>query len=310
MIITLTLNPAVDQTMFVESLLPGEVNRVHQTQLDPAGKGINASRVAHRLGWPTIAFGALAGDTGRIVERALEEEGVQHHFVRLAGQTRINITVTERSKSRSTSLYSPGPSMGSDTLDRLDELVRFWLPAGRVLVLAGSLPPGLSADTYSRFISHAQRQNVTTILDASGSALRLGIEAKPDVIKPNVAEAEELLGRRLSRTEEIIDGAREIAARGVRIVIVSMGADGAVCFDGGKVFRVTVPKVERKSTVGSGDSFVAGVAIALARGDGLIEGLRLGTAAGAATARSTGTSLARADDVSVLLPEVRVEQLA
>lgn len=309
MIITVTLNPAVDQTMFVERLSVGDVIRAQQTQLDPAGKGINASRVAHRLGWPTIAFGFLGGETGLIAERALDAEGVQHHFVRLPGQTRINVTVVEEAAARATSMYGPGPEVTADHLNALGELLRFWLQAGRVLLLAGSLPPGVPTDTYAQLIREARAHNVITILDASDNALRRGIAAKPDVIKPNASEAEELLGRRLPDRAAMVGAAHELAAGGVGIVVISMGARGSVCVRGNQVWHVRAPTVERRSTVGSGDSFVAGLAIALARGDSVEAGLRLGTAAGAATAASAGTALGQADMVAALLPQVRIEEI-
>ncbi|MBC7170882.1 MAG: hypothetical protein H5U40_00555 [Polyangiaceae bacterium] len=124
----MTLNPAVDQTAWVDRLEPGRVHRVRETHIDPAGKGINVSRMAHRLGWPTIAFGFLAGETGNIVRSALEAEGVQAHFGPVPGQTRINVTVVERAGSAS-SFYGPGPAVPPDALASLDGYIRFWLPA-------------------------------------------------------------------------------------------------------------------------------------------------------------------------------------
>ncbi|HEY8470661.1 MAG TPA: 1-phosphofructokinase [Longimicrobiales bacterium] len=309
MVITLTLNPAVDQTMFLERLTPGEVVRVRETQLDPAGKGINASRVVHRLGWPTIAFAFSAGETGLMVARALDEEGVQHHFVRVDGQTRINITVVEEATGRATSLYGPGPAVSAEQLAALEGLLRFWLPAGRVLVLAGSLPPGAPEDTYAAYIAIARTHGVATILDTSGTPLALGLVARPDVVKPNLSEAEELLGRALPDLEAVVAGAREIASRGIRAVIISMGKAGSVCVEGERAWHIIPPEVERRSTVGSGDSFIAGVAIALARGDDLVDGLRLGTAAGAATATTSGTALGDADEIARLLPRVHIEEI-
>jgi 1-phosphofructokinase len=127
MIITVTLNPAVDQTILVRRLEVGAVNRFGASQLDPAGKGINVSRMAHRLGWPTIVFGFLAGEIGLLAQKALEDEGVQHHFVRMPGQTRLNVTVVDKSTGTATSLYGPGPAVTPDYVARLDAMLRFWL---------------------------------------------------------------------------------------------------------------------------------------------------------------------------------------
>lgn len=309
MIVTLTMNPALDQTAWVERLMPGEVHRVLDTQLDPAGKGINVSRMAHRLGWPTIAFGFIAGETGNIVEKALESEQVQHHFVPVAGNTRVNTTIVDRSTQLATSFYAPGPSVPADAAHTLATLVRFWMQGGRVLVLAGSLPPGIAADTYARQVRAAKAQGVKVILDSDGSALREGLAALPDLIKPNVAEAERLLERKLTGLTAIRDAARELAAPGIRTVVISMGAEGALCVEGNRTWRVHPLEVKRKSTVGSGDSMVAGLAVALARGAPIDEGLRLGTAAGAATAMTPGTALGSPEDVAKLLPQVRLEEL-
>jgi len=309
MIITVTPNPAVDQTVFVDALHVGDVNRFREWHLDPAGKGINVSRVAHRLGWPTMAFGFLAGEVGQIIERALTDERVQFHFVPVPGQTRINVTVVDRGRGTATSFYGPGPAVDGETLATLTDLLHFWLQTGRVLVLAGSLPEGVSTDYYASLIRSAQGEGTICILDANGEALRLGVEAKPYLIKPNVTEAEHLLGRRLPDLAAVIEGAREVVSRGVSVVVVSMGKDGAVCVDREHVWHARPPQVPLRSTVGSGDSLVAGLAVALARGESLDKGLRIGTAAGAATAMTPGTALGTAADIAELLPQVEIKQL-
>lgn len=307
MILTVTANPAVDQTVWVERLEPGAVHRPSSVQLDPAGKGINVSRMAHRLGWPTIALGFVAGDVGRMVQDALDAERVQNHFVRVPGQTRIDVSIVE--PGRSTSLYMPGPTVSAEAFAELEEMIGLWLPAGRILVIAGSLPPGVPTEAYARLITAANRRGVRCILDADGPALRLGMAARPFLIKPNRVEAEHLLGRSLGDLTAVAHGAVELAHRGIEVVIVSLGAKGAVCAHDGRTWLVVPPPVNRKSTVGSGDSLVAGVAVALARGGTLQEGLRLGTAAGAATASSPGTALGTAEEVARLVEQVRVEPL-
>jgi 1-phosphofructokinase family hexose kinase len=168
------------------------------------------------------------------------------------------------------------------------------------------VPHGL----HAAYIRLAHAEGVVTILDADGEAFRLGVEAGPSLIKPNRAEAERLLGRPLADQRAVVDGARELVARGIPMVVVSLGAQGAICADSRGVWQATPPEVESRSTVGSGDSLVAGLAVALARGDDIIEGLRLGTAAGAATAMTPGTSLGTEEEIYALLPQVRVEPIA
>jgi 1-phosphofructokinase len=308
MIITLTLNPAVDQTCWVDRLEPGRAHRVRESQIDPAGKGVNVSRMVHRLGWPTIAFGFLAGETGNIIEKALHAEGVQHHVVRVPGRTRVNVTVVDGGGA-STSFFGEGPEIPAGELASLDEMVRFWLQGGRVLVIAGSLPPGVPEGAYASYVRAARERGVRVVLDADGAALRDGVRAGPDLVKPNVAEAERLLERRLPHEAAILDGAKEIVRRGVAIVVVSMGARGAICAAKDRAWRIRPPAVERRSAVGSGDAMVAGLAVGLARGDDLPAALRLGTAAGAATAASAGTALGTPEEVSARLAGVAVEEL-
>jgi len=310
MILTLTLNPAVDKTVFVHGIAIGEVQRVRQSHLDPGGKGINVSRVVDRLGWPTIAFGLLAGEIGQIIDHALEVEGVQNHFLHLPGQTRLNVTIFDQDTGKGTSFYDEGPEVGPIVLAQLENEILPWFFVTPVLVLAGSLPPGVPTDTYASLINLAHRRGIKTILDSDGAALQAGVEAVPYMIKPNVEEAERLLGRKLPDRPAVIQAAVDLAARGIAVVVISMGAEGAICAAEGKVWRAVAPSVARRSTVGSGDSLVAGMALAFARGDSVVEGLRLGTAAGAATAMEPGTTLASPDDVRALLPKVQIEELS
>jgi 1-phosphofructokinase family hexose kinase len=310
MIITLTPNPAVDKTIFVPSLELGRMIRFPESQLDPAGKGINVSRMANRLGWPTIAFGFVAGEMGTLIRGALDDEEVDHHLISVPGQTRLNVTIIEEDGNRETNLYGPGPRVEARHADRLEGLLGFWLKAGRVLVLAGSLPPGLPHDTYSRYVAMARENDVLTIVDADEEALRHALDSRPHMIKPNRDEAQRLVGRQLPDEQAVVAAARELAARGIELVVISMGAAGTICVHGDDACRVVPPRVEPRSTVGSGDSLVAGLAVALAAGQPIVEGLRVGTAAGAATAMTPGTALGTQDAVNELLGEVRVEPIA
>jgi len=308
MIITLTPNPSVDQTVFVDRLEPGAINRFPEFQLDPAGKGINVARMVRRLGWPAIALGFLGGEVGELARRALDREGVPHQFIPVPGQTRLNTTVVEAGGA-STRLRGPGPFIDPDRRDALEAVVKVWLQAGRFLVLAGRLPPGVPDRFYATYVRLARERGVEAILDADGEPLRLGIEAGPALVKPNRAEAGRLLGRVLGDLGDVLAGAREIARKGVGTVVISLGAEGAVCVRGDRAWRAVPPPIERRSTVGPGDSFVAGLAVSLARGHDIAESLRLATAAGAATAMTPGTALGSTGDVADLVSRVKVEEM-
>lgn len=310
MIVTLTFNPAVDKTIRVHSLAMGRVNRVSESQLDSAGKGINVSRVVDRLGWPTIAFGFLAGEIGMLVARALNEEGVQSHFLSVPGQTRLNVTIFDEATGNGTSFFDHGPQVSSERMKDMHEVMRPWLRVCQVLVLAGSLPPGVPDNAYADYIRLGRSMGVKTILDADGDPLRLGVQARPYLIKPNLSEAEHLMNRPLPDLSAVQQAALEITANGIEVAVISMGARGAIGAQRGQVWHAIPPKIQRQSTVGSGDSMVAGLAVALAQGLDIVEGLKLGTAAGAATAMTPGTSLAAPEDIASLLPQVQIRALA
>ena len=309
MVLTVTLNPAVDQTALVERVVPGRVHAAHDTQIDPAGKGVNVSRMVHRLGWPTLAFGFIAGDTGNLLRRALESEGVHVHFVSIPGQTRVNLTVVDP-EGIATTFRGQGPPVPETALQILHAAVERWMAAAKVIVLAGSLPPGVPARFYSDLVEEAEARGVPAVVDAQGPALRQGLAAGPFMIKPNVAEAEQLLGMRLDSESSLLAAARRLSRQGPRIAVVSMGAQGAVCAAGDRLFRVYAPAVERKSMVGAGDAMVAGMIVAWLRGEPIEKLLALGTAAGAATASTRGTEPGTAKQVSELLSQVRVEELS
>ncbi|HEY6958635.1 MAG TPA: 1-phosphofructokinase [Candidatus Limnocylindria bacterium] len=308
MIATVTLNPAVDEAISTDELVLGAQNRVGLDGLDPGGKGLNASRVIARLGRETLALGFVAGVTGALLRTWLDDEGVRNAFDDVGGLTRVNVMAYERANGRRTRIYLPGarvePGDLASLVARLDALDR-----GTVVVFGGSVPPGLPAAVYADLIARCGSRGLRTVLDTSGPALACALEAQPYLIKPNAEELAELIGAPVETECEIVSAAREICVRGAGAVVVSMGAAGAIGVDGTGAWHARPPRIEALSTVGSGDSMVAGLAIALAEGSGLAEGLRLGTAAGAATALQTGTRLCRSDDVARLLPDVAVRRI-
>ena len=309
MIVTVTPNPAVDQTVRVHRLEIAAVNRFFSPQLDASGKGVNVSRMVHRLGWPTLALGFLAGEIGLLVEKSLDSERVPHHFICVPGQTRLNMTVVDETTDSATHLLGPGPTIDREHLAQLDDLLRFRLPAAQILVLAGNLPPGAPDDIYATYVRLARAQGVQTIVDADNEALCLAVGAKPSLIKPNLAEAERLLDRKLPDLSAVAAGARELVARGIETVVISLGARGAIGAQGERVWLAIPPAVVQQSTVGAGDSFVAGLAVMLANGNDIVEGLRHGAAAGAATTMTPGTAQGTAEAIRAILPRVRIEAL-
>jgi len=309
MIATVTLNPSLDKTVTVEGLVIDEANRWTSLRQDPGGKGINVSRVLHELGNETIAYGFIGGIDGQILEHLLGEQGVPHGFTPINGQIRSNFIITNLKTRRQTRIDAPGPHVSRDELEDLVGKLTHIKPKPDFLVLAGSVPPGVPDDIYRQLIEEAKKHGVKTVLDSDDEWLKEGIKAKPNVIKPNVHETEELLGEKLRDEAAIIQALRTLVTQGIEVVAISRGKDGLIVANEGKILKVIPPQVEIRSTVGAGDSAVAGLVLKLSQGDGIEEACRLAVAAGTAATLTPGTELCRRQDVERLLPQVKVENL-
>mgnify|MGYP005838914917 CR=1 FL=1 len=310
MIVTLTLNPAIDQTLVLPRFVAGDTLRVKASRFDPGGKGINVSRVIRELGGESIAMGFAPGGLGRYIEQTLEAEGITCDFVHTKGETRTNITILDESRHVHTILSEPGPSTNPKYVADLRARLRKRLRPGDWLVVAGSIPPPLDASLYGEIIHEAQEAGVRTVLDADGEALAAGTAAHPDMVKGNRRELERLLGRHLDDEESTLAGAREVQARGVRQVFVTRGREGAVAVNGERCWRGIAPRVRAVSAVGSGDAFLAGVVLTLSTGGSIDDALRLGVAAGTAAVLNPGTELCHRREVDILFPRVKVQPVA
>ena len=287
MIYTVTLNPALDKTVEIPSLAIDSVNRITAMRTDPGGKGINVSKVIHKLGGKSVAAGILGGATGRAIRSALEEMGLETAFCFVEGETRTNLKVVDPV---------------STLLGRLS--------AGDIVALSGSLPKGAPEDTYRTWVAACRERGAKTILDADGPLLAAGLEASPYLIKPNNHELSRLLGRELKTKEELAEAARGLMARyGIARVVVSMGGDGALYATEKETLYAEGLKVPVGSTVGAGDSVVAALALAEERGLGLEDTVRLSMATGAANVMCSGTQAAEYETVAGLLPRVAFHRL-
>ena len=304
-IATVTLNPALDEAVEMESLVLGGKNRCSIDSLDPGGKGVNASRVMHRLAQPTIAYAFAGGLTGALLREKLSEERVPHEFVEVQEETRVNIMIYERSCRRRSRIYLPGPHIDAVQLQELYRRIAA-LPAGSVVVLGGSVPRGVAPTVYRDIIRTLNKNGVRSILDTSGEALAAAIQAAPSLVKPNMEEASELLGRPLGDDAGVLSAAYALRRLGVDQVVISQAERGAIGLNAAGAWKAVPPRITARSTAGSGESMVAGLAIAMDRDLPLPEGLRLGTACGAATAMTPGTRLCRAQDVHELLDRVTI----
>jgi 1-phosphofructokinase len=301
-IATVTLNPAVDRTMVVPGFSLGRTNRVQSERVDSGGKGINVARMARRLGCPVVASGFLAGAHGRMIWQALAAEDIVTDFVELPGETRVNLKIVDPTTGTETEVNEPGSPVEGAHLEDLVRRVDGLAARCAVMVFSGSLPPGVPPDTYARLVALARRRGARTILDAAGEALAVGLGAGPDLVKPNRAEAEDLLDATLKSEDDLIAAARALLRRGARAVALSLGAEGSLLLSGDGAWRVRPPRPRTGSTVGAGDAMVAAFAYALVHAYPWPEALRLATAASAAFA----TDLADLED---LRPRVVIEDI-
>jgi 1-phosphofructokinase family hexose kinase len=304
---TVTLNPAIDEALTIDELVLGGVNRCGLSFVDVGGKGVNASRVIHRLGRETVALGFVGGITGAMVRSRLDEEGVEHAFDDVEQMTRINVMLYERAKVRRSRIYLPGARVEAARL--ADLKMRLQQFRERIIVFGGSLPPGLPETTYYDLVRWLRERGVRSIVDTSGTPLAQVLAAGPALVKPNVDEAAEVLGRAIVTDDDALSAALELRRLGAESVVISQGADGAVGASAEGTWKAIPPALVARSTVGSGDSMVAGIAIAFNEGNGLAEGLRLGTAAGAGTAMTPHTHLCERTDFERLLPLVTLRSL-
>lgn len=309
MIITVTLNPAVDQTLVLDQFLPGDTNRVRESRIDPGGKGINVSRVLRELGRESMAAGLAPGSLGRFVEHSLLELGILCDFVHTRGQTRTNLTVVDDETHVTTLLSYRGPEIDPRHMQTLETRLRRYIKNKDWLVIAGSIPPPISAEAYPRLIDLARQSGAYSVLDADAEALEVGLKAGPDIVKSNHHEAERLLGKPLDSDDALLEAASEMLSHGASTAIITAGSRGAIAVTQEGAWWCWPPPTTVVSSVGAGDAFLAGLLSKLDDGTGLEEALRWGTATGAASCMTTGTQLCRRSDVDELLPQVRVEQV-
>jgi 6-phosphofructokinase 2 len=308
-IYTVALNPAIDRTFWVDRIDFEESNRVHRECRYAGGKGIDISKVLTNLGTLNVALGFVGGFTGDELECRLTNEGVRTDFVRISGETRTNVIVTESTTGRQILLTAAGPEVTPYELGLLLKKVE-GLEDPSIAAVAGSLPPGVHPEVYRRIISALRKRGAVTLLDADGDALRVGLEGGPDYIKPNVRELGQLVRRKLEAVEEVREAAREALDMGAGTVLASMGARGMLLVGRNESYRAVPPRVEAVNTVGVGDSAVAGFIYGLAAGMDLPQCLAYATAAGTSTALRTGTARSTKEDILQMVPRIKLESMA
>jgi len=310
MIATVTLNPAVDKSVTVRGFEMGKTNRGEVDRVDAGGKGINVAKVLKRLGAAVCALGLEAGSNGRFILDALSAEGIPSDFVHVPGETRVNLKIHDLERGTETELNEPGFHVSPEHLEELRQKIAAYAPQCEVMVFSGSLPPGAPPEVFADLMGIATARGAKCILDTAGPALKLGLAAGPFLIKPNRAELEELLQRRLSSRRDLVEGARELIRMGSEQVLISLGAEGAVGVAGDDALFARPPAVKVRSSVGAGDTMVAVMAYAALAKLSFREAFQMAVAASAATVAMEGTRVADLAAVQALIPQVILESCA
>lgn len=261
MIITVTLNPAIDQTVYIDDFKVNEVNRIKSVRKDIGGKGINVSQNLNNLKKENLCLSILGGQNGEFIREELIKQNFKFKVFSVEEDVRVNLKVVDLEKNTFTDINEPGFKLSKEKTQNIIHSIVSLVKPEDILVLSGSVPKGFEPNVYRQIIEAIECK---TILDTSGHLFVEGLKGKPYLIKPNIGELEELLqSKKIESEEEVIASAKKLIDNGIKVVVVSLGAKGSIYVTEDKTFKIEGKKVEVKSTVGAGDSMVAALAIAL-----------------------------------------------
>lgn len=288
---TVTLNPAVDKTYFVRDFSVNGLNRVDRIKINMGGKGVNVAATAARCGINCLAGGFLSGYNGQIIGKYLKEAGVTPDFVYTEGETRINIKIVDTENQTYTDINESGPEISKSETDALYKKIEELAVKSDAVYFGGSFHPCLGNDIYKNLISLVKNKGTKAILDADGESLRLGIEALPNIIKPNQDELERLIGSKIKTITDVSKAAKTLMDKGIENVLVSLGGNGAVAANANKIYRVYPMNAAVRSTVGAGDSFLCGFLYGQTVSDEFTVALRYAMAFATAKIQTEGTDI-------------------
>lgn len=309
MIITVTLNPALDKTVILPGFAVNTVNRVSATRLDPGGKGINVSKVVKALGGKTLALGVLGGAAGGYIQAAMDKMELPNDMVLTGEITRTNLKIIDPLLQTNTDINEPGGPVSEETLDAVWHKLTKAVKPGDTVVLAGKNPPGMPDSRLADWVTRLHGMKVYTCVDTVGEPIQQAIAAQPDIIKPNREELAEIAGRRMVTDDDVLTAARELVGRGVGLVTASLGADGAIFVTRNQAFRGYAPKVSVVSVVGAGDAMMAALTHYSAAGCSLEETARRSIAVSVASVMCSGSEAPELNMILPLIDQVRLEKL-
>jgi len=311
-ILTVTLNAAMDRTVAVPNFRLGRRHRSVEQRSVAGGKGLNVARALRLLGEPVIATGFAGGPTGERITQELTGEGVLNDFTRIGDESRTNLAVIDPTSGEQTEINERGPTVSAEEVEQFAEKLLYLAQGADFCVIAGSVPPGVDLEIYGWLITELRRLELPVLLDSDGEPMRAGLRAGPAVVAPNVAEAEEAVGHEFNEPDDLVLGLRELIEMGAGEAIITREA-GCVAIVGEPAARtryeVEIEPLEPIAAVGSGDAFLAGYAAARYRGGSPRDCLAFGVACGAESTQHFGAGTIDAREVERLLPRVDVREL-
>jgi 1-phosphofructokinase family hexose kinase len=308
LIVTLTINPAIDRIISIDRLAFEDRAYINSSRESAGGRGINVSSVIHSFGGETLAVLISGGDSGKRLQGLLGKCGYRIALVPVQNEIRTNLTVTDK-HGLSVNLNEPGPRLGKAEVARVERVVRDTLDHASWLMICGSIPPGVPPAFYGKLISMARHRKVKTLLHADGDALREGIAARPTVVAPNQHEAGRLLGQTLLTRTHYLEAAERIRQLGADSVVLTLGSRGAVGAFADGLMEALPPRVDAVCPIGAGDALMAAYAWARERRTSVAEALRWGVAAGTASARLPGMSFASLAQAREIYRQVEVRRV-
>jgi tagatose 6-phosphate kinase len=308
-ILTITLNPAVDKTVKVSNFKIGKDFREEGIFVSAGGKGINISRVLKYLGLPTVASGFLGGASGEYIKQQLDKEGIKYDFCPIEGDTRTSLTIIDSSLNTITRVLERGPQITKKEQNTFRKKFLNLLKKCQYVTLSGRNIPGAPDSFYGELIRIAKKKNIISVFDTSGKAYELGLKEKPFMIKPNLKEAEQVIGKKLNSLLKIKEAAYRFHKYGIKIVAITMGSRGAIVSNESQMLLAIPPKVKRKNPVGCGDAFIAGFIASLAHNKSLAECVRMAVACGAANALSINPGFIKQRTVKEIFKKIKLRNI-
>ncbi len=308
-IATITINPAIDQTIAIADFSAGKVNRVQDFRSDAGGKGVNAAAFLADYGLPVTATGFLGQENSQLFERFFRQKKIADRFVRIAGSTRTGIKIIDNVRQQTTDINFPGQAPTPADIQSLLKIIDELTADCRWFVIAGSIPAGTPVDIYRKMVTAIRQKGGQVALDASGEGFRQAVAAVPALIKPNIDELQEFCGHALNTEAEVMGAARRLLDLGLQTVVVSMGAKGALFIEKDETIQALPPRVQVKSTVGAGDAMLSGTVAGKIENRSLKACARLATAFAVIAVTNIGAGLPPAASIQSIAGQIKLNRM-